>query len=116
MGWCAMRQRFTAIAAALSIAALMTAGGCSSGSDSSASGAGSSESGLSLVVIGDSIPYNSPDDCPGCTGFVDRYADALAKATGKKVTTSNLSQHNGLTLPMLMNELKSFEDELSNAD
>lgn len=22
---------------------------------------------LSLVAIGDSIPYNSPDDCPGCT-------------------------------------------------
>ena len=31
---------------------------------------------------GDSIPYNSPDDCPGCTGFVDQYAKAVQKATG----------------------------------
>jgi hypothetical protein len=61
---------------------------------------------LSLVVIGDSIPYNDPFDCPGCTGFVDHYADALAKATGLEVTTSNLSQHNSLSLPMLMDELE----------
>jgi len=71
---------------------------------------------LSLVVIGDSIPYNDPFDCPGCLGFVDRYADALATATGLEVTTSNLSQHNSLTLPMLMDELEDFKDPLSSAD
>ena len=51
--------------------------------------------GLSLVAIGDSIPYNSADDCPGCTGFVDRYADAVAEATGKTVETTNLSSTPG---------------------
>ena len=75
---------------------------------------GPRESALSLVVIGDSIPYNDTGDCPGCTGFVDRYADALAKATGREVETSNLSQHNGLTLPMLMDELEtSFKEPLT---
>ncbi len=67
-------------------------------------------------MIGDSIPYNDPFDCPGCLGFVDRYADALATATGLEVTTSNLSQHNSLTLPMLMDELEDFKDPLSSAD
>lgn len=83
---------------------------------SSPSSAQPSPPALRLVVIGDSIPYNSAEDCPGCTGFVDRYADALAKATGRAVEVTNLSQHNGLTLPMLLDELPSFEDRLRAAD
>ena len=67
-------------------------------------------------MIGDSIPYNSSADCPGCTGFVDRYATALAQATGRKVETSNLSEHTGLTLPQLMDELDSFKEPLIGAD
>jgi hypothetical protein len=128
-----MRQRFTGMVALICGAVLVTGGGCAN--SASEDSAGSSESsptelassaspvtdaspgtGLSLVVIGDSIPYNSPGDCPGCTGFVDRYADALAKATGLEVTTSNLSQHNSLTLPMLMDELEYYEEDLSTAD
>jgi lysophospholipase L1-like esterase len=107
--------------------ALLVASGCGGGSDDAdpardpaSSGSSSSPEerppGLSLVAIGDSIPYNSADDCPGCTGFVDRYADAVAEATGKTVETTNLSQHTGLTLPGLMAELDGFEDELSSAD
>jgi lysophospholipase L1-like esterase len=68
------------------------------------------------VAIGDSIPYNSTDDCPGCTGFVDRYAAALQSATGRKVVVENLSQHNGLTLPMLVDELDGFKTQLMAAD
>jgi lysophospholipase L1-like esterase len=72
--------------------------------------------GLHLVVIGDSIPYNSSNDCLGCTGFVDRYAKALQMASGKPVTVENHSQHNGLTLPMLLDELADFKASLSAAD
>jgi lysophospholipase L1-like esterase len=71
---------------------------------------------LRLVVIGDSIPYNSPDDCPGCTGFVDRYAKAVQTATGRSVQVANLSQHTGLTLPGLLDELDQFRDQLATAD
>lgn len=71
---------------------------------------------LSLVAIGDSIPYNSPADCPGCTGFVDRYAKAAEKAIGTPVTVTNLSQHNNLTLPGLLAELDQFRAQLTNAD
>ncbi|MGA9276897.1 SGNH/GDSL hydrolase family protein [Ilumatobacter sp.] len=74
------------------------------------------DAGVHLVVIGDSIPYNSPEDCPGCDGFVDRYADALATATGRTVDADNRSQHDGLTLPMLIGELNTFEDDLRDAD
>lgn len=113
-------------AAVIGVAALVLAGCSGSGgedspgesSPSTSSGGlnGSSEPALSLVVIGDSIPYNSSADCTGCTGFVDRYADALAKATGMDVETSNLSQHTGLTLPQLLDQLESYEEDLSGAD
>ena len=71
---------------------------------------------LRLVVIGDSIPNNSPQDCPGCTGFVDRYAKAVQTATGRSVQVANLSQHTGLTLPGLLDELDQFRDQLAAAD
>jgi lysophospholipase L1-like esterase len=71
---------------------------------------------LSMVVIGDSIAFNSPQDCPGCTGFVDRYAGYVEQKTGRRVKVRNLSQHNGLTLPMLLAELDSFREALSAAD
>ena len=67
---------------------------------------------LRLVAIGDSIPYNSSVDCPGCTGFVDRYAEALGAATGRRVEVANLSMHNGLTLPMLTDGLADLEDAI----
>jgi hypothetical protein len=73
----------------------------------------------SLVAVGDSIPYNSPDDCHGCTGFVDRYAAAITQATGHPVTVQNLSQHNGLHTDGLLEELKTDvkrREALANAD
>lgn len=71
---------------------------------------------LRLVAIGDSIPYNSPEDCPGCTGFVERYAKAVERATGQPVAVENLSEHNKLTLPRLLEELDSFDAKLAAAD
>ena len=70
-------------------------------------------------MVGDSIAYNSPEDCPGCTGFVNRYADAITKATGHPVKVSNYSQHNGLQIDGLLEELKTDtkqRDALANAD
>ena len=61
----------------------------------------------SLVAVGDSIPYNSPNDCPGCIGFVDRYAEAITAATGHAVTVQNLSEHNSLQIDDLLRELES---------
>jgi CubicO group peptidase (beta-lactamase class C family)/lysophospholipase L1-like esterase len=73
----------------------------------------------SLVAVGDSIPYNSPDDCYGCTGFVDRYAAAITQATGHPVEVQNLSQHNGLRIDNLLDELKTDtgrREALASAD
>jgi len=44
-----------------------------------------------LVAVGDSIAYNPGQVCPGCTGFVDRYATAISKATAHPVEIQNLS-------------------------
>lgn len=71
---------------------------------------------LRLVAIGDSIPYNAPYDCPGCTSFVDRYAEAVAAATGRPVEASNLSEHTGLTLPQLLANLDPLAARLAEAD
>lgn len=72
-----------------------------------------------LVAVGDSIPFNSPEDCPGCMGFVDRYAKAISEATGHPVKVQNLSQHNSLQIDGLLDELKTDtlrRDALANAD
>ena len=107
------------------IGVLMVATGCggreadnpgAEESTPSASASPSAEPALSLVAIGDSIPYNSPEDCPGCTGFVDRYAEALSEATGEEVETFNFSEHTGLTLPGLLQQLPSYKDYLRDAD
>jgi lysophospholipase L1-like esterase len=72
----------------------------------------------SFVAVGDSIAYNSSMVCPGCSGFVDRYADAIFEATGHPVEVRNLSQPM-LQVDALLEELKtdaSRRDALANAD
>jgi lysophospholipase L1-like esterase len=59
--------------------------------------------------VGDSIGYNLPADCPGCTGFVHRYAEALGEAAGEPVKEFNLTEHNGLQVDMLLSELEASE-------
>lgn len=109
-----MAAKTKAVLCAVALVGMLVLGACGSGNSA---GSSKDEAGsLHLVAIGDSIPFNSPEDCPKCTGFVDRYADALAEATGHKVETQNLSQHNNLTLPMLLDELDGFKDQLSTAD
>jgi lysophospholipase L1-like esterase len=71
---------------------------------------------LRLVALGDSIPMGSQDDCPGCTGFVRRYAGAAQQALGRPVAVTNLSQHTGLTLPQLLDELDTFRSAITGAD
>ncbi len=85
--------------------------GKAASSGSAASAASAAEAPLRLVVIGDSIPYNASYDCPGCVGFVDQYARALGQTTGREIETTNLSEHNNLTLPMLLKELHATNDE-----
>jgi lysophospholipase L1-like esterase len=72
----------------------------------------------SLVAVGDSIAINSSMVCPGCSGFVDRYADAIFEATGHPVEVRNLSQPM-LRVDALLEELKtdvSRRDALASAD
>jgi hypothetical protein len=100
-------------------AAVLLLPGCA-GDDASPQAATSeataSPEALRLVAIGDSIPYNSPDDCPDCTGFVDSYADEVAAATGLPVDVANLSEHTGLTLPGLLDAFDHLSPALEAAD
>ena len=73
---------------------------------------------LSLVVVGDSIPYNSSQDCPGCTSFADRYAEAITAATGQAVEVQNLSTHTGLQIDGLLQMLEGpkMQEAITKAD
>jgi lysophospholipase L1-like esterase len=102
------------VAATVGLAACGSNDATSPGSTSTSTG--STSQALQLVAIGDSIPNNSPQDCPGCIGFVDQYAKAVQTATGRPVQVANLSQHTGLTLPGLLDELGQFRDQLTVAD
>lgn len=61
-----------------------------------------------VVALGDSIAYNSPLTCPGCTGFVDQYAKRLEQDTGHPVTVRNLST------PML--QVQGLLDQLQESE
>ncbi len=72
----------------------------------------------SLVVIGDSIAYNSPMHCYGCTGFVDRYANAITEETGHPVEVQNFTNL-GIDIDILLDNLETYasrRDALANAD
>ena len=59
------------------------------------------------MAVGDSLPVNSMNDCPGCTGFVDLYAKGLEEETGHPVEAHNFSEHTGLQAAGLSEELDS---------
>jgi len=72
----------------------------------------------SLVVVGDSIAYNSPMACPDCYGFVDWYAADITEATGHPVNVQNFSKL-GIGIDGLLEDLEtntSRRDALANAD
>jgi hypothetical protein len=48
---------------------------------------------LHLVAIGDSLARDT--NCAGCNDFVDLYAEALTRATGRAVKVDNLSAFGG---------------------
>ncbi len=72
--------------------------------EQSDSATGSDE--LHVAVIGDSIGYGQAD-CGGCVSFVDLYADALGERLGLPVQADNLSTHDGLTSPQLVQRLRT---------
>ena len=67
-----------------------------------------------VVAIGDSIPYNLADECPGCTGFVDSYADELENETGEPVAVVNQSRHDSARTIDIVEQLQSDEGLLED--
>jgi lysophospholipase L1-like esterase len=72
-----------------------TAGTPRAASPSTPGASPKADPGFVVVALGDSIPFNLSDDCPGCTGFVDSYGKALEKELGRPVTVLNRSRHDG---------------------
>jgi lysophospholipase L1-like esterase len=85
-----------AVAIAVSVAVATALASCASASPGAASPTPSASSAaLVLVAIGDSIPVNSSDDCPGCTGFVETVGAELEALSGRPVILDNRSRHDG---------------------
>lgn len=84
----------------------------------SASPSATEEAGLVLAAFGDSITAVPGSTCPGCTPFVDRYAEALTEATGESVAIRNLARPS-LRVEVLLQELmagSSMQDAAASAD
>ena len=81
----------------MALAILLTTTSCAGPAESGSAGVVSTPATEPMVVlvIGDSIPYNSPDDCPGCTGFADSFAKALTTEGKGEVKVRNMSRHDG---------------------
>lgn len=72
-----------------------------------------------ISVIGDSIPYNSPDDCPDCRGFVDAFAEAVGDEQDREVIVHNDSRHDGAKTQDIADQLADDDpllDRLKKAD
>jgi len=91
-----------AVAVALATALATCASSPSAGSSPTPS---ASAEGLVLVALGDSIPYNSPDDCPDCTGFIETVGAALESQSGQPVIIENRSRHDGATTQDIAHQL-----------
>jgi lysophospholipase L1-like esterase len=90
-----------------------------SGSASASASASEATADFVLFALGDSIPFNAPEDCPGCTGFVDAYGAAVEAQTGQSVEVLNRSRHDGARTIDIIEQLESDEDfvaELATAD
>ncbi|MGY3128222.1 lysophospholipase L1-like esterase [Agrococcus sp. UYP33] len=101
-------------AAAVAVAVLLTGCAAAAPSDSAAPtsdpaaapDASSTPPAGQLVVLGDSIPFNAPEDCPGCTGFVDAYAAAVGEAQGGAPQVQNLSRHDGARVADILEQVE----------
>ena len=57
---------------------------------------------LSYVALGDSLLFAAEEDCDGCTSAAVLYGQGMETDLGIPVDVHNLTMHNGLTSPMLL--------------
>jgi lysophospholipase L1-like esterase len=108
-------------AALTALAIVLATTSCAGSSESGGAGASptSTPKPTVILVIGDSIPFNSPADCPGCTGFADSFAKALTTENKGEVTVRNKSRHDGAKTQDIAKQLaedKNLIADLGTAD
>lgn len=77
-----------------------------------------SAAGLTIVTIGDSIPY-ARETCDGCTSFTTLFEQMLSDDTATQVTSQNLSNAGPLISLRLVDRIKDSEPmraAVANAD
>jgi lysophospholipase L1-like esterase len=103
---------------ALALVVALALAGCGTGAPPTGSPVASPGADLVLAAFGDSITAVPGDTCPGCTTFVDRYADALEAATGRSVAVRNLARPS-LRVGALLQDLmasSTVRDAVASAD
>ena len=107
------RAKWSAIGAAVLCLAWLTPGG----GDATSEASPSATAPLTLVALGDSIPFGS--DCGGCIGYVTLHGHAARRAPHAPVTVLNRAEHNDLDSRRLLAEVRessSLRSELATAD
>jgi lysophospholipase L1-like esterase len=100
----------TPLRSSLTVGVLVLLAGCGGAAEAptsdptAAAGEEGTAAGLSLVVIGDSLPYGR-DDCGNCTAFPDLYAGLIEESTGRSVDVANLSTHDGVNTAGLLDRI-----------
>jgi len=101
-------------------AALLLVAGCQTGVDAaptsqtepSSSGSPTekepTQPGYSLVALGDSLPFAGPD-CGGCPSFATLYGAMVEESAGQPARVKNLSMHDGVTTPVLVDRLRTSD-------
>src|SRR3712207_3476662 len=67
---------------------------------------------MTLLTIGDSIPYGQAD-CGFCASFPTLFGEWIETTTGKTVDTVNVSRHDGLTAARLAVELPGMRTAMA---
>jgi hypothetical protein len=108
---------FALSAAFLALLAACTAGPPTPDGSTASTGAGDP---LRLAVIGDEVPYNPPEICDQCTGFVDLFAQSITDATGRPVRVENYSEKSGASATGMATVIgykpEGLTDALTHAD
>jgi lysophospholipase L1-like esterase len=114
-----MMERLWVRAAALGIALAVLTSGCAAPSPAPETPTPSAfTSAPSVVAIGDSVPFNSRDNCSGCIGFVNGYTGALGDREGEPYAAVNRSGEHRVHTVDLLEQVRSgaLDDDLSDAE
>lgn len=101
-----MRIRRVIASAALALPCVVLAGCVATGAAPATGGPDAEIGPLTVVAIGDEVPAASAA-CPGCTGFVDSFAESLAAEQGRSSEVTSRARTDGAKASDIREQVRS---------